>query len=265
MTDYAPEAGCGVEDWWRGERRTVAYVDILGFKTELMKADSQPEELPRLVEALLGGLAGPVSSADEDGGGLLEQFDPDRQQTFFSDCAIVSGRCVPGGSDDVLEVVLDYARHLLWKKFVLRGGIARGLLVHRGSLVVGPAVLKAYLMEQDAARYPRILVEDEIAADFLEIQNSPNDIATIRQSEDGLYFVDVLTTLGLRAGGAEVLGEARELILSRLAEGGPLTLQAKWRWLAGQYNRARRCVEAKGSASGELPEEIRSPAVPDLR
>jgi hypothetical protein len=67
-------------------------------------------------------------------------------------------------------------------------------------------------------------------------------VATIRRSEDGLFFVDVLTTLGLRRDGDKVLRTARELILKRLDERAALDIEAKWRWLAAQYNRAVKTV-----------------------
>lgn len=270
MSYRAGEVGDHAEAWTRGEERIVAFVDIIGFGSELQKLEAKPEHLPRMVQALLGGRSIAESSACEyDLSGLLvgqegdETFAADRQEVFFSDCAMVSARCVPGALDDVLQVVLDYARHLLGEGFFLRGGIARGLAVHRGSLVVGPAVLKAYLIERDAAHYPRIVIEDDVAREILGIEDSPNPVATIRRSEDGLYFVDILATLGLRRGGGEILSATRELVIRRLAEAGTLANQAKWRWLAAQYNRAVECVESSGG-SGDLPPTIQAPGVSHL-
>jgi len=261
MSVDAAESVQSTEDWRRGEPRTVAFVDILGFGEELEKSRAESRTLPRMVDALLGGLADPKSSADE-GPGIMEPFKLDRQQTFFSDCAVVSARCVPGAPDEVVEVVLRYARHLLQNELVLRGGITRGVVVHRGNLVVGPAVLTAYLMERDAAYYPRIILEDEIAEELLAIEDSPNKIATVRRSEDGLYFLDVLTTLGLRTGGPQVLFKARKLIWQRLKDRRSLAVHAKWRWMAAQYNRALICIKAQQTErTGTLPAAIRAPEV----
>lgn len=272
MKDHAAAEPTQGEDWRTGEHRTVAYVDIIGFSDVLKKLDSSPGDLPTVVSALMGGSSTFGSSTDEEDFGSLiasqegeDRFLVDRQQVFFSDCAIVSARCVPGAPDAVLQVVLDYAQHLLRRRFVLRGGIARGLVVHRGNLVVGPAALRAYLLERDAAHYPRIVVEDAIANEILSINDSPNPIATIRRSEDGLFFVDILTTLGLREGGSDALFNAREVIVSQLEECETLYLQAKWRWLAAQYNRALLCAQTLRSGADKFPDAIDAPEVADLR
>lgn len=242
----------GEEPWRRGEKRTVAFVDILGFSEEVKKLARRPAGFPRVVKALLGGAA--VAAHSGGGHGVLtilasqegEEYETDLQFAFFSDCAYVSARSVTGGTDQVLKVVLGYARHLLLQGFFVRGGIARGWAAHRGGMVVGPAVLAAYSMELKAAVFPRIVVEDGIARDLLAIVDEPNPTATIRRGEDGLYFVDVLSTLGLREDGEGDLRRAGKLILKRLEKHGSLDVDAKWRWLAAQYNRAVRLVASKG-------------------
>lgn len=252
MRGRTGEAGKGKESWQRGELRTVAFVDILGFSEEVKKLARRHAGFPRVVKTLLGGSAVAVPSGDESGVlSTLEsqegdEYKVDLQLAFFSDCTYVSARNVPGGTDKVLSVVLGYARYLLLRGFFVRGGVARGLAAHRGGMVVGPAVLAAYLMEQKAAVFPRIVVEDAIARDLLDMANKPNATATIRRGEDGLYFVDVLSTLGLRDDGEAVLRRTGKLIVERLEKRRSLDIDAKWRWLAAQYNRAVRLVASKG-------------------
>lgn len=254
MRNLADESG-HEEQWRRGERRTVAFVDILGFSNEVMKLDSDRAAFPTVVGALLGGFSvaepvagGPDNLFSQEGG---DEPSEDLQFVFFSDCAVVSARIVPGAPDDVIEVVLGYARKLLMHGFFLRGGIARGLVAHRDGLVVGPAFLQAYHLELKAAVYPRIVVADEIAQDLLALADLPNPTVTIRRSEDGLFFVDVLTTLGLRDGGGDLLRKARQLIVDRLKpdDKAGMDIVAKWRWLAAQYNRA---VESVKNERGDL-------------
>lgn len=245
------EAAKGKESWRRGESRTVAFVDILGFSEEVKKLSRRRAGFPRMVTALLGGSAVAVPSGDEnDVLSILESQEGDKYEVglefaFFSDCTYVSARSVAGGTDKVLSVVLGYARYLLMRGFFVRGGIARGLASHRGGLVVGPAVLDAYSMEQKAAVFPRIVIEDTIARELLAIADEPNATATIRRGEDGLYFVDVLSTLGLRDDGEAVLRRAGKLIVERLEKRRSLDIDAKWRWLAAQYNRAVKLVVSK--------------------
>lgn len=253
MTDLTGENSYE-EQWRRGQLRTVAFVDVLDFKSEVMKLVKKPDTFATVVGALQDGfsVARPLAGRPELRDFLDDQSAADLQHVFFSDCAVVSARVVPGAPDDVLRVVLGFARALLMHEtgFILRGGISRGQIAHRGGLVVGPAALQAYYMEQKAAIYPRIVVADDIGRELLELENRPNRTATIRRSEDGLYFVDVLTTLGLRKGGGEVLCRARQLIVERLRQSAKVELVAKWRWLAAQYNRA---VESVKEEQDDLP------------
>jgi len=263
------EAGKREESWQRGEVRTVAFVDILGFAEEVRRLARRPAGFPKVVRALLGGsaVATEPSGAENDVLSILasqeggERYEMDLQFAFFSDCTYVSARSVPGGTDKVLSIVLGYARYLLMKGLFVRGGIARGLAAHRGGMVVGPAILAAYSMEQKVAIFPRIVVEDAIASELLLIDDGPNPTATLRRGEDGLYFVDVLTTLGLRADGEVVLKRAGKLIVERLAKRHSLDIEAKWRWLAAQYNRAVRSVARKGK---EVLPPIERPGVVEL-
>ena len=266
MKGRAGQAGKEGEAWLGGEERTVAFVDIIGFSNEVKKMARRPADFRKVVTALLG-----VSSAAEPNAGerdLLailarqeggEEYTVDLQTVFFSDSAFVSARNV--GTDRVLRVVLGFARHLLLHGFFVRGGIARGPAAHRKGTVVGPAVLAAYDLESRAAIYPRIVVEDAVAKDLLRIADKPNAATTIRRGEDGLYFVDVLTTLGLRPDGGRILRQARKLIVKRLDERRPLDLNAKWRWMAAQYNRTARLV--RSSVRGKL-EPIDRPEVPEF-
>lgn len=252
MRDRSSEMGKGDKVLWRGEQRTVAFVDILGFSEEVKKLARRPAGFPRIVKALLGASAvGDPAGSENDVLSIMasqqgEQYEVDLQYAFFSDCTYVSARSVAGGTDKVLSVVLDYTKHLLMRGFFVRGGISRGLAAHREGMVVGPAVLAAYSIELKAAVYPRIVIEDAVARDLLAIADEPNATATIRRGEDGLYFVDILTTLGLRDDGEAILRQARKLIVKRLEKRRSLDIDAKWRWLAAQHNRAVRLVANKG-------------------
>ena len=47
--------------------------------------------------------------------------------------------------------------------YAVRGGIAKGDLVHRGSIIYGPALNVAYRIEKEIAIYPRVIVDKELA------------------------------------------------------------------------------------------------------
>lgn len=237
----------------QGELRTVAFVDILGFSEAVRAAGRQTELFPRLVEALQGGFEGADRLSDETNlldlmvsqiGG--EKFETNLEFSFFSDCAYISARSAPGGTDRVLGIVLHYARNLMRHGYFVRGGIARGLAAHRGGIVVGPAVLEAYTLEQKAAIFPRIVLADAVAEELRAIASQTNPTATLRRGQDGVYFLDILSTLALSEDGEADLRLAGSLIRDRLDQSRPLDIEAKWRWLAAQYNRAICLVGSQG-------------------
>ncbi len=267
MTAKAGQRSKPGDPWRVGEERTVAFVDILGFAYDVRKLARRPAGLAGVVQALLGAAVADPGDDEADVLSILatqegeERYGRDLQAAFFSDCTYVSARGVEGGTDKVVGIVLGYTRNLLMRGFFVRGGIAHGLAAHRGGTVVGPAVLAAHDIESKAAVYPRIVVEDDVASGLLKIASKPNSTATIRRGEDGLYFLDVLTTLGLRNDGGVVLRRAKKLIEKRLAKPQSLDIDAKWRWLAAQYNRALRSVAKRGR---EVPEPIERPDVVEL-
>lgn len=259
-----PHRSKTVPAWRKGEERTVAFVDILGFAHEVAGLDKDPARFPEVVDALVGGFSpGALPLLFEyprkallGGHGAV-----DIQRTFFSDCAYVSARRAEDAPDAVVTVVLDYCKRLLLRGYFLRGGLARGRVAHRGAIIVGPAAVLAYDLERKAAGVPRIVVQDEVALDLLELADKPNQTATIRHGDDGLYYLDVLTTLGLGASGPRLLAQATSVITSHLNRGGPAEILSKWRWAAAQLNRAVRCAREVHQG---LPVEIERNDVPTL-
>jgi hypothetical protein len=52
---------------------------------------------------------------------------------------------------------------------LVRGGLAKGMLHHRGNVVFGPALLDAYALESTIAKFPRILIDRKAHVDFNRI------------------------------------------------------------------------------------------------
>lgn len=81
-----------------------------------------------------------------------------------------------------------------------RGGIARGLVYHGGQVVLGPGLEAAYVLAKGMARYPRVILTQEVSR--FGLGASPPAAAIIkgfvRQDEtDGLYFLYILGALRL--------------------------------------------------------------------
>jgi hypothetical protein len=88
---------------------------------------------------------------------------------------------------------------------LVRGGLTRGKLYHRGGVVVGKAMVDAYKLERDVAVGARVVVDPAI-----------QDHARLVRDEDGHWCLDFITELMLRAD--DTRGGAIKWAEGRLAE-----------------------------------------------
>jgi hypothetical protein len=82
---------------------------------------------------------------------------------------------------------------------LFRGGIAKGALHHSKNAVFGPAFLDAYHLEQNIAKYPRVVVDQATHKDF---EANPPDAKewsdkftrpNLAFADDGPVYVDVFS------------------------------------------------------------------------
>jgi hypothetical protein len=70
--------------------------------------------------------------------------------------------------------------------FLVRGGITIGDIVHDEEVVFGPALNRAYHLEHDIAKYPRIVVDPEVVDEF-------GELPWFVVKEGGAIFIDPFT------------------------------------------------------------------------
>jgi hypothetical protein len=143
------------------EERAVAFVDLLGFRGTLRLF----EEHPRFFNELVKFMTGMADIAARDSGGPPGGT----QITAFSDSLCISANFPterPGeatvNAAGICWLAAHASRALLRMGVLTRGGIAAGLLYHQGPIVLGRGLVHAYEIEQ-AAKYPRIVVADDLA------------------------------------------------------------------------------------------------------
>ena len=66
----------------------------------------------------------------------------------------------------LLQLMLGIVDIAYNNRVIVRGGIARGGLIHDKEMVVGPAMVDAYLLESKKAVYPRIIISEELKNEF---------------------------------------------------------------------------------------------------
>jgi len=138
------------------EDRLVAFLDMLGFSR--MVLDGKDDDVEFLLNLI------PDMMRTHQGNVLRD----DLQVTIVSDSIILSVKATP---DDILKdlfnmcVIIGRIQHeLALNGYYMRGGISVGKMVHDSgnNLIVGPAYIRAYLLESEKSIVPRVIIGKEV-------------------------------------------------------------------------------------------------------
>jgi hypothetical protein len=173
--------------------------------------------------------------------------------THFSDSIVISCLADHRAKDNVEWALNGIIDGLLMTGFVLRGGVTHGLLIHRESLVYGPALIRAYELESKQAAMPRVILDHPIAAAWgagVRVQTRDGALLgyrrTWRQDRDGWFFFDFMADRFWMPGTDKdttkpqfewQMGRWRELILKGLsAHSSNAAVFRKYDWLREYFN-----------------------------
>lgn len=135
------------------ERRIVAFLDVLGFRQVVMD-ETRCEQIGSLLKL-------PYSLRMGDWPKLMKLTG--MMMTSISDSLVLS---IKAGDKNAMNKMIRTVSvlHICFLKdydLLLRGGIAVGKLYHDDQIVYGPALVKAYELEQKRAIYPRVLIDEK--------------------------------------------------------------------------------------------------------
>jgi hypothetical protein len=175
--------------------RYIAFIDILGFTNHVRQSEHSMAEAQSLV-FIMDRINKNLS--DEALQPTHDLFGEDFKYQSFSDCTVFSEAATAKGLHYLLFSVTRFAVDLLANGFLFRGGIAKGSLHHSKNAVFGPAFLEAYHLEQNIAKYPRIVVDQPTHKDF---EATPPDEKwsdkfirpNLAFADDGPVYVDVFS------------------------------------------------------------------------
>jgi hypothetical protein len=225
----------------------VSYFDILGFRKIVAEAPS-PEYVASKLQAL-ARFSSPDNTIAETFGNTF---------TNFSDLVL---RTVPvdpnsqlrGGEGLLYWELLDLVHvqaELIADGVLLRGSITFGDIFIDEKTVFGPALIRAYELEDQVAIAPRVIVDPKVFA-FLEkypalrghdVEDEMQYLCRVlRKDNDGVWFIDYLRAFATEANDQAAylrfLKAHRQLILDRLPEFEQLTsVLAKYGWLVNYHN-----------------------------
>lgn len=226
--------------------RYVAFLDLMGFKNLVFDSVGNHYVLDNINRAL-----DYICYLQNDNyHGKIPMVDLGRQVTVFSDSIVISyDTAMPGGGFHVLMDLVYICNDLLGIGIPVRGGVTVGELIHDERKCFGPAMIEAYMLESDVAKFPRIIIEPKVLQYDLF---NPGQANTIEYEEkyliglvkrdlyDGKIFLDYLKQYN-EFDEIEVYNDyifrTRKFIIENLnrykSEAG---IYEKYDWLKGYYN-----------------------------
>ena len=170
------------------EVRYCAYIDILGFSELIGQLRTDPAR-SETVRALLTKIRHPY---DEN---LVGFGDTGFRAQSISDAVAVSTLPTSQGLSVLCAALREISLGLLYHGYFVRGAVCKGPLYHDDNMVFGEALIRAFRLESEIVKYPRIMLTKEVAEDGLASTYEESFPEHIQQAIDGPYFLHILWRL----------------------------------------------------------------------
>jgi hypothetical protein len=233
--------------------RYVAFLDLLGFKAQVERAERNPEERIRLHEIL-------KLVRDTIGGNPYIGL----RLNYFSDCMIISADRTAPGLWEMFQSVFTLSFNLLQYDVMVRGGLTAGGAYHGNDFLYGTAVNRAYCLERQCAINPITLLSQEVVEDAR--QYGEQHIRWLLEDGPQRYFVNYLwwyadyrpTPIYAGKVALDVPGRRiMDFICQRLNNDSG-RVRGKAEWLQGYWNRTVGVHGVFGSIEAGVTERYRS-------
>lgn len=224
--------------------RVVLFLDILGFGDIVVETAKDQGRL----HAILDAIDEIKATGDE------REFFESQQITQFSDSLVVSYEVTERSAIfSVLHVIGLMQVMLIERGMLARGAVTVGKLLHTSDYLIGPAMVEAYELESRRAKFPRVLVSNNVFASARanpaphhhpdQEEKYARDF--VKSDEDGLHFIDYVSWGGFSAIVGEpefypsYLQKVSEIIQKLIVSANPSILE-KTLWLLRQYSQSRK-------------------------
>jgi hypothetical protein len=205
------------------DTRTVAFLDILGFKDVIRRSESNLFILMQVRQALTDLSA---SSKFDSGSNSAAQM----CLQCFSDNVVICGT-----TSWVFHRIITIGQAMIKLGFPIRGGVTQGKIFFSNGVIFGPSLVRAVEMESSLAVVPRILVD--------AIPGVQNEFSSLLLEDiDGKLFIDVLKSYDGSSPARildyeQCLCQLRALITQSLVRfRGNSEILLKYEWLMGYFN-----------------------------
>ena len=171
-------------------RCILTYCDILGFQS-IISSNPNVHEIGSILRSLQT-----FSAPSEN-----------REYIFFTSFSdlVVRGRVLRSdGSEELACALALEAQDILFaqteianRRVLIRGAVTVGMLCVQSGVIFGPALIDAYRMERDLARFPRVIVADTVMAQIGYLLSPDCNLNSslghiLRLDADGIGLPDLL-------------------------------------------------------------------------
>jgi len=223
----------------------VVFLDVLGFKDLVLDAESH-DEVDGLLKKFYHAVSKNLSIIKPK-----EGMDRHKVRTF-TDNVLISWPVREEGEIEYSSLIYsasEFQLKLLLEGFFVRGGAVKGPIYVDEEFIFGPALIKAYQLESKKAKYPRIVLSEEVLKKVMDYskhygdkRKSPFNFELLidKDSEIFINYLELCLT-GALLGHTEIqlriLTKHKELIerqLERYRYDVPVL--EKYQWLANYHN-----------------------------
>ena len=165
---------------YKTSNHIIAYLDILGAK-DMICNDNNFDFLNHLNMFM-------EDAIEESGGGIF----PKEEEIYikiFSDNILLAIELKENDEQKdnkiatLFNTVANIYNEILRYGYLIRGAIVEGEFFHNDIIVYGKSLVEAVQLEENVAKYPRILVKTEV--------NTPNNLYYLMKDNDGEVFLNV--------------------------------------------------------------------------
>lgn len=159
------------------ENRLVLFLDVLGFKNLIDNSVQDNDVFDNIYQAVYE-----IHTYENKSGKISS-----REVTTFSDSIVISYPIHDSVLRRVFQEIRDLVLILLKYGFICRGGVGIGQLYHKDSVVFGPAMIKAYELESQHAKVPRVIISN----DDINKYNLNRSELELKIDDDGFTYFDI--------------------------------------------------------------------------
>ncbi len=218
------------------ETRAVAFFDILGWQKAVEDSKDNPNLRRLLLNAVWFFGVRASSYVEEE----TSDHHSEDEYSQFSDSLIVSFPYKrPFDLYRLLNFVTEFQGSMLLDGLPIRGGVTIGPIFHRGNISFGPALNKAYNLENKEAKFPRVIIDSSLNSMLKQLKmNLPSHRPFItKDADEEFFYTDFLTLYAMNPKLSEILDYKILYLMEKNRENSEIL--RKYEWLNKYWQEAK--------------------------